>query len=67
MAENGLRGKVIGIGVALDGTGFGNDGKIWGRLNPTDSPSWIQGWVLPTFFQLLLSTVCYSVVILSMR
>ncbi len=28
MAENGLRGKVIG--VALDGTGYGLDGKIWG-------------------------------------
>ncbi len=28
MAENGLSEKVIG--VALDGTGFGTDGKIWG-------------------------------------
>ena len=28
MAENRLRGKVIG--VALDGTGYGTDGKIWG-------------------------------------
>jgi hydrogenase maturation protein HypF len=28
MAENGLRGKVIG--VAFDGTGFGTDGQIWG-------------------------------------
>lgn len=28
MAEHRLRGKVIG--VALDGTGFGIDGKIWG-------------------------------------
>ncbi len=28
MAENHLRGSVIG--VALDGTGFGTDGKIWG-------------------------------------
>lgn len=28
MAENHLDGKVIG--VALDGTGFGTDGKIWG-------------------------------------
>ena len=28
MAENGLRGKVIG--VALDGTGYGTDGNIWG-------------------------------------
>ena len=28
MAENGLRGKAIG--VALDGTGYGTDGKIWG-------------------------------------
>jgi len=28
MAENHLRGLVIG--VAMDGTGFGTDGKIWG-------------------------------------
>ena len=28
MAENGLDGDVIG--VALDGTGYGTDGKIWG-------------------------------------
>jgi hydrogenase maturation protein HypF len=28
MAENKLRGKVIGI--ALDGTGYGADGQIWG-------------------------------------
>jgi len=28
MADNGLRGRVIG--VAFDGTGFGTDGKIWG-------------------------------------
>jgi hydrogenase maturation protein HypF len=28
MAENHLEGKVIGI--ALDGTGYGTDGKIWG-------------------------------------
>jgi hydrogenase maturation protein HypF len=28
MAENGLEGKVIG--VALDGTGYGTDGRIWG-------------------------------------
>jgi hydrogenase maturation protein HypF len=28
MAENHLLGKVIG--VALDGTGYGSDGKIWG-------------------------------------
>lgn len=28
MAENGVRGKVIGI--VLDGTGYGTDGQIWG-------------------------------------
>jgi hydrogenase maturation protein HypF len=28
MADNGLRGRVIG--VALDGTGYGVDGRIWG-------------------------------------
>jgi hydrogenase maturation protein HypF len=28
MAENGLRGKVIG--VAFDGTGYGTDAQIWG-------------------------------------
>ncbi|KTB47587.1 carbamoyltransferase HypF [Dehalogenimonas alkenigignens] len=28
LAENGVSGKVIG--VALDGTGYGSDGKIWG-------------------------------------
>jgi hydrogenase maturation protein HypF len=28
MAENGLEGRVIG--VALDGTGYGTDGAIWG-------------------------------------
>ena len=28
MAENGLTGEVIG--VALDGTGYGTDGAIWG-------------------------------------
>lgn len=28
MAENGLQGEVIG--VALDGTGYGTDGHIWG-------------------------------------
>jgi hydrogenase maturation protein HypF len=28
MADNGLRGRVIG--VAFDGTGYGTDGKIWG-------------------------------------
>jgi len=28
MAENGLQGEVIG--VALDGTGYGTDGAIWG-------------------------------------
>ena len=35
MAENGLCGPVIG--VALDGTGYGTDGPIWGGefLEPT--------------------------------
>ena len=28
MAENGIEGKVIG--VALDGTGYGEDGNVWG-------------------------------------
>lgn len=28
MAENGIEGKVIG--VALDGTGYGDDGNVWG-------------------------------------
>jgi hydrogenase maturation protein HypF len=28
MADNGISGRVIG--VALDGTGYGTDGKIWG-------------------------------------
>ena len=28
MAENGIEGKVIGL--ALDGTGYGSDGNIWG-------------------------------------
>ena len=28
MAENGVEGQVIGL--ALDGTGYGTDGNIWG-------------------------------------
>jgi len=28
LAENGVKGRVIGL--ALDGTGFGSDGQIWG-------------------------------------
>ena len=28
MAENGISGKVIGL--AMDGTGYGSDGTIWG-------------------------------------
>jgi hydrogenase maturation protein HypF len=38
MAENRIEGEVIG--VALDGTGFGTDGTIWGgefmKVNPKD-------------------------------
>ncbi len=30
MAENGLDGSRPVIGVALDGTGYGTDGAIWG-------------------------------------
>jgi hydrogenase maturation protein HypF len=30
MAENGLDGKAPVIGVAFDGTGYGDDGAIWG-------------------------------------
>jgi hydrogenase maturation protein HypF len=28
MAENGIEGEVIGI--AMDGTGYGTDGSVWG-------------------------------------
>jgi hydrogenase maturation protein HypF len=37
MAENGLSGRVIGI--ALDGTGYGEDGTIWGGEILVASPS----------------------------
>ncbi len=30
MAENGLTGETPVIGVSFDGTGYGEDGKIWG-------------------------------------
>lgn len=32
MAEHNLRGLVLGI--AMDGTGYGPDGTIWGRISP---------------------------------
>lgn len=30
MAENGLRGDAPALGFSFDGTGYGDDGKIWG-------------------------------------
>jgi len=38
MAENHLKGKVIG--VAFDGTGFGTDGTIWGGRQLKDPIEW---------------------------
>jgi len=40
MAEQGLTGAVIGL--ALDGTGYGTDGHIWGGEVLIGAPRWIR-------------------------